>query len=325
MPDPAYLSGATHVPPDDPLYPDSASLDALRALLSAFANTGGDFATPVSQLTLHHELRRRNQTPNVSAGLQLLSEVRDVQRLQRAFWLPAPTVVVQCLGFCIAVSGIPTQFLQEEFRTGLLSTGASRLLPETSSSTLEHARVPYQDWLGAPESTLFWAQAQLTTAKMIDPHGLVGMEIFRHWKSPNPRRWVPLDSQRPAELEILLARHRGNTGQTNHYLLKTHSGRCIGMAELPHNSDDVVRLQFALRAMNEDNAALFHEVVPSDGAVRLTCPALPNAERRLLSAVSRPYVNRTSGLWDAVIPLFAMEQMVTTLTALGLESRGRTT
>jgi hypothetical protein len=323
MAEPSYLSDATHVISGNSLELDPASLDALRALLSAFANSGADFADPVSHLTLHHEFRRRNKTRNVTAGLQLLSDVRDVQRLSRGFWLPATTVLVPCVGFRIVVSGNPTHLLQGEFQDVMIATGASRLIAGTVSPDVAQPTIPFLDWLNGPENTLTWAQTQLKTPKMVDPHGLVGMEIFRHWKAANPRRWVPVDSQWPGDSEMLLARHRGTTGQTNHYLLKTQARRIIGMAELPHALDTVLRLQVALRAMSGDNAVFFHETTPAEETVRISYPTLPDAERRLLNAVSTPKPQRNPGLWDAAIPSIAMEQVVSTLTALGLESRGQ--
>ena len=120
-----------------------------------------------------------------------------------------------------------------------------------------------------------------------------GMEFYRHWKSLNPRRWVAGKLKIPADIALLLARHRGVTGQTNHYLFRLHHGRLYRMAELPHKADMVLRLQFDLRSRSADHALYEVEPTESPSLLRLTTAVLPEAERRLLSALGNLTVDWT--------------------------------
>jgi hypothetical protein len=302
--------------------PVPTTLDLLRALVYAFTNTGGASPTPVSTIQIGHEMRRRNQSQDAAVGLKLLQQVGDVQRFPRGFWLPAPTHFVPCQCFSLVVSCLPTENLVEMVGSHLLAHGASRVYVKSDPPDDLIPKISYSEWLKAPESTAVWMKHLIDSATYLAPHGLEGMEFYRHWKSLNPRRWVPGDLKIPKNNNILLARHRGMTGQTNHYVFRTRNGELLSMAELPHDPDTVIRLQFALREMSADNATYNVEHSDNTSLLRITTPVLPTAERRLLSALGNLLADPVSVRFDVFLPAISLNQVAATLAALGIRQRG---
>jgi hypothetical protein len=305
--------------------PSPAHLDALRALVLAFTNRGTPTPAPTSTIAIANEMRRRNQSTTVTDGLGLLYLVRDVQRFPRGFWLPTPTRLVRCQHFSLVVSCLPTQELTEELGYRFLAHGASRVYAEDDPLDRSIPQIPYSEWLNAPDSTSDWAQRLIESITYLPPHGMEGMEFYRHWKSLNPRRWIAGNLKIPADIVLILARHRGVTGQTNHYLFRVNHGTLHRMAELPHEPDTILRLQFHLRAKSADNAMFEVEPTETESLVRLTTPVLPTAERRLLSALGNLTVDRNAGRCEGLLPAISLEQVAATLSTLGLRPRGSMT
>jgi hypothetical protein len=293
-----------------------ASLDLLRAYLSALSNRGDD-ASPVSVIALQHALRRRAVSAAASELLNTLCMVKDAQDLGRGFYLPAPSHLVLLEGFALVISGLPTQELERTHGCKATVAGSSRVLNDPQTQSLGLPTSLFSDWLEAPKSTTEWTRERLRTARFVEPHGLEGCETFQSSAVRSSSRWQPFNEQVLPQTGKVLLRHRGRTGQTNHYLLRVSDGRVAGMSELPHNPDDARRMQFGLRALENDPARF--RLATNDHATVISLPRPPKAEERLLTALGAVSIEPTTGWWSVRIPNYSVPVATTTLAALGLK------
>lgn len=295
----------------------AASLDVMRAYLTALSNRGDGEACPVSVVAAQHALRRRAVSAQASQLLKTLCMIKDAQDLGRGFYLPAPSHLVPCDGFALVVSGLPNQELERIYGCKLIAAGTGRVVRDVRVDAFGLPTADLSDWLEAPDSTLEWTRQRLRSARYVEPHGLDGCEFFQSWPSRNAARWQPLSEVlRPVTGTILL-RHRGRTGQTNHYLVKVSAGRIAGMSELPHDPDQVLRLQFGLRELYNNPAWL--RVSSTDQTTTLNLPRTPSAEHRLLSAVGVVSKEPQADRWTVRIPNYSAVVVTAWLLALGLK------
>ena len=296
-------------------------LDSLRALLSSLANRGTGESVPVSIVALQHELRRRSASHEIVDALYLLSDIRDAQHLGRGFWLPTPSHTVPFTGFHLLVSGLPNQELTRLYACLFASPGASRLLLTAPGNALPQGS-PLK-WLGAPESTLEWTRGIIDRAKLTEPHGLEGAEIFRSWRGESGSRWSGLNLRRLPSAKSQLIRFRAANGQVSYYLLSVVSGKILGMSELALGHQEIRRMQFGLRILYEDPGIFWFVREESQGWMLLDVPPLPPAERRLLSALGTVDEEMKPGRWQAKVPFYADQALVKVLESLGLKNVSR--
>ena len=303
--------------PEPPLHAAAASLDVMRAYLSALSNRGDGVASPVSVVAAQHALRRRALPAQAFELLKALCTIKDAQDLGRGFYLPAPSHLVPSGGFALVVSALPNQELERIHGCRPISAGMGRVVHNVRDDAFGLPTADFSDWLEAPESTLEWTRQRLRSARYVEPHGLDGCEFFESWPSRNAARWQPLSESLLPETGTFLLRHRGRTGQTNHYLVRVSAGRIAGMSELPHDADEVRRLMFGLRAADNNPARL--RLSSKDQTTTLNLLRPPNAEHRLLSAVGVVSEELHTGRWTVRIPNYSAAVVTTRLLALGLK------
>jgi hypothetical protein len=295
----------------------AALLDVVRAYLSALSNRGDGEVSPISVVAAQHALRRRALPAQASELLKTLCMVKDAQDLGHGFYLPAPSHLVPSDGFALVVSGLPNQELERIHGCKPISAGTGRVVYDIRDETFGLPTASFSDWLEAPESTVEWTRERLRTLRFVEPHGLDGCELYQSWPSRHAARWQPFSESVLPQAGTVLLRHRGRTGQTNHYLVKVSAGRVAGMSELPHDADEVRRLKFGLCAVGNNPARL--RLSSMDQTTTLNLPRTPNAELRLLSAVGVLSEEPQTGRWIVRIPNYSTSVVMTRLVALGLK------
>lgn len=294
-------------------------LDALRAILSAFSQRVGESCTPVSIVSIQHELRRRNRNPELAARLCELAEVRDAQNLGRGFWLPVPTHLVRLDGASLVVSGLPNQELTRRFSIKPLSFGVSRVLREEIeiSESLPHSDL--REWVGAPESTAHWTRDFIATTKRHAPFGIDGADLYLSWINRAGRRWAPMCDNTPDRDGTYMARVHANDGRFSYFMMRFNQRKTTSLQEVPSDLDTILRLQFGLRSLH-GNPNWF---APASGNLNseLQLPLLPSAETRLLKAVGVVRTSASGYGLTVSLPEFATRSVLSCLAALGLVLR----
>lgn len=298
-----------------------AELDDLRAILSAFSQRVGAPCTPVSIISIQHELRRRNRDPEITARLHEIAEVRDVQDVGRGFWLPVPTHVVRLNGASLVVSGLPDQELTRRFGIRPTGIGVSRIVREETnvSKGLPHSTL--RDWIDAPESTADWTRAWIESTKRHVPFGIDGAELYLSWVNRTARRWAPMCDNIPNRDETYMGRIRALDGRFSYFLLRFNKGKAASLQEVPSDLDTILRLQFGLRSLHDNPN--WYKAPSSDPNSNKTVelPLLPAAEARLLKAVGVVRTSASGYGLSVVLPEFAMSSVFHCLASLGLVLR----
>jgi hypothetical protein len=299
----------------------NGELDALRAILSAFSHRVGESCTPVSIVSIQHELRRRNRNPELVTRLREISEVRDVQDLGRGFWLPVPTHIVQLGAASLVVSGLPNQELTRRFGIKPFGFGVSRVLREetTMSEGLPHSAL--HEWIGAPEFTADWTRGWIESTKRHVPFGIDGAELYLSWVNRTARRWAPMCDNIPDRDGTYMCRVRAVDGRSSYFMLSFNRRKATSLQEVPSDLDTILRLQFGLRSLhgNPNWYKAPSGDLTSDKTVEL--PLLPSAEARLLKAVGVVQASASGYGLTVSLPEFVTSTVINCLAALGLELR----
>jgi hypothetical protein len=295
----------------------TADLEAARAMVSALSCRGNYHARPVSVIAIQSEFRKRARSLDVSSTLYPLMRVRDLQSLGRGFWLPVPTHLVVAKGFHIVVSGLATQELNRRHGLSPVIGGVSRLLLEESVSAIQLPVIALSRWLEAPSSTREWTQLQIASSNFAPPLSVDDMQIFRSWPAKSAHRWLGLRATDLPNSAIVMARHRGSTGQTNHYLLVVARRRVVAMAELPHDSDLALRLQFGLRQESGDGATFRTRFLDTDNKLLIEMPPIPSAETRFFESVGVVTSDPTTGRMISIVLKDIAPQAWSVLGSLG--------
>ena len=153
-------------------------LDAVRALMTALSNRTNGVVTPVSIVALQNAVRGRVSSMELSAGLGVLREIRDIQALGRGFYVPVPSHLVPLGGLALIVASLPNQEVERLYGFRPVAPGSSRLALETRAlKALPECAL--LDWLGTPVSTIRWTKDKLTRARFQEPIDLKAYEVFQ--------------------------------------------------------------------------------------------------------------------------------------------------
>lgn len=296
-------------------------LDALRAILCAFSHRVGGSCTPVSIVSIQHELRRRNRNPQIAARLHEIAEVRDVQDVGRGFWLPVPTHAVRLNGASLVVSGLPNQELTRRFGVTPFGNGVSRVVRESADGPQGIPHSALREWIGAPASTADWTLLWIESTNRHAPFGLEGAELYLSWIERTPRRWGPMCDNIPNRDGTYMGRIRSTDSRPSYFLTRLVNRRATSLQEVPPDLDTILRLQFGLRTLH--NCPNWYKTASSDSNSNetLELPLLPSAEARLLKAVGVVRSGVSGYGITAVIPEYATESVFSCVAALGLVSR----
>jgi hypothetical protein len=304
---------------------DHGRLDQLRGVLFALANRGETFFEPVSTLAIKHGLARRNVQLQPAALLDELHSVRDIQRLGHGFWLPCETSLVSIGDIVVALSGMPSEFLERELDCTLFGSGSCRLFHRGSRSHSGARHLSLSSWCRAPESTPHWAletiRAACSSHQPLDVSHL-RLEYFNHWDPTVGRRWTArVPSSMPPDTETL-ARQTDPTG-TLYYVCKFENARSRGVYELDGNSSQAMRLGFGLRALAENSAS--YDVVRIDPqSIELRLPSfMPSEERMVVRALGEINAIADTSFYTATLPLGAWSGVEALLIGLGLSKRSK--
>ena len=296
-----------------------SDLEAVRATLSLIASRYGGLSSPTSTTAMTFALRGRLHVPSVTEILQMLGQIRDAQSLGRGFWVPTPTHAISTGHFSLIVSGLPNQELHRQYGLDPYFLGASRLAPIDVECSKLMPTSAFADWLEAPVSTVKWGKREISQARYVPPLGVEGDHYFRHWRASGSSRWVSISAGSLPSSGVVLARHQAITKQTNHYLLRLHQSQIVAMSELPHDSDYVLRLQFALRTIGEDSPLVHVRLTGKKNLVEINLPPVPAAELRLLVAIGEMSAEPVYGRLTAIIHESTLEDVISVLTSLGCE------
>lgn len=297
------------------MHTETVIYDVVRAIVAAFAWRDGELLVPVSTQAVKHELHRRCREESATDILSHLSEVRDLQRLDGGFWLPAPTHLVSCDQFFLVVSGLSTHELVQLARVDSDQFGVSRTISadNVQASTLPVTSI--SEWMDAPTSTSEWTEWVFRSAQFGAPLAVDNFEVFRHWRANAKGRWLKFGDAQGMRDGIFLARHQSLRYRSNYYLLRIRKSGVEAMHELPPGFD-IPRLMCGLRSKHGDPLVcrIWEE---ADAMLVLHAGVVPASERRLLRAIGAFREVEDRFVSEALIPRFALKCVTGVFESLG--------
>jgi hypothetical protein len=265
-------------------------------------------------MAVRHEFSRRGRTSDVPGLLTTLQENRDLAHLPRGFWLPAPLHFARGTTLCVLVCGKPTEHLHGSMRLVPDAIGTSRLIDLQRTPETDVPTISLSSWCGMPASTSAWLIELLQKANFAPPYRLDGADVFRHWKSPSRGRWLPLSDRVPEDECYALGRHAGRL-QSTYFLLRMGPDGVNATADLPQDSDSLVRIMCALRSRGDaPRVVLDHE---HGSFVKVRAEIAPRAERRLLAAVGALSTGESAFNVEATIHRAASDDVAAMFRAAG--------
>lgn len=194
--------------------------------------------------------------------------------------------------------------------------GSARVVRDLSSL----AQIPHRrplDWLGTPRSTSEWVDAQLGTARFVDPYGWDTLEVYNVDRRIGSLGWTGagIDIRRSQGVHLL--RNPVGAGPRSYYLLRVGSAGVDGMSDLRLRGADIRRLQFGLRAKT-GTSARFSFIGRDDDTLEVSAPFLPAEEARFLEAIGRVRDRSDGRGISAAVPAYARTAITESLLSLGL-------
>lgn len=298
-------------------------LDLVRALLSALSWREQDAVNPVSAVSIHHELVRRNRDINAASALSTLSRIGDAQQLEHGYWLPCPTHGATDGDIVVVVSCESTEALAMSLSSSIRHGDYGRYFTPTWEESSRLATVSISQWLGVPRSSVEWLNSYLESAAFAPPIQLSDVEVYRHWPGRAARRWVSLAEAFSSSERYVLARIE-TRGARQYMFLNIVRRTLKSFHELPVGFD-LVRAICALRRISGDPITIDSTLNESREQITVTCPFVPDGERVFLQCVGAVVVRDDSSMFEVELPREAQADVIRLFTTLGCsvqETRG---
>lgn len=293
----------------------AADIEAIRALLSAYANRDG-VPAPVSVLSLRRELTRRMMAPDTAQQIDLLRRIGDIESVGGGFYLPVSTHVVVFDEWGLLISGLPTQEIRRLYGIEITTPGSARVIQKLPSAALISRRSGL-DWLGTPRTTREWTEILIRGARFADSYGWDTLEIYNVDRRVGPLGWISAGSNIEGLTGVYLSRNAIGVGPRSYYLLRFGRAGVDGMSELHLHGTEIRRLQFGVRARAAENF-LFSMSHIDEHSVLLSAPFLPAEETKFLEAIGHVMPRSDGKGIQTNVPVFAQNVVAQCLLALGL-------
>ena len=263
-------------------------LEFARGAVCAATFVATDAARETHVTKLHNQFERAGLAVSMAGALGTMQFLREAERLDGGYWIPAPVRAVELDGkCCLLVGPQPTSELQRHF-VGARRAGAGRVADRAEVNHLPMQ--PLAAWRGSDGSdACAWTQSAIDSAmrmKQFAPSLIDdSLEVFGTRKGGRQRSeplWVqPGHGAACAWRGVGVFRARTGATRHRHFLGKDESGR--NFLEGPP-IQDVARLQFGLAALQ--NQPLTITVTPVSGTFSISLPlSPPRTVRRLLVAL----------------------------------------
>jgi hypothetical protein len=260
--------------------------------------------------------------PDISAQLNFLRRLGDIETIGSGFYLPVPTYLVPFGDWAILVSGLPVQELRRLYGEDVLVPGLARVVRNSTSVTAIPCR-PSADWLRTPRSTETWTDDLIRGTRFIEPQGCGGLDIYNTSRSQGPLGWKSIDQVSRHPQCTCLARRRHTTGERSYYLLRLGARGINAMAELELKGSEIRRLQLGVRALASEPLRFSITDGIDENCVVRAPSLLPDPETLFLDAVGREQRQSDGGTRWISIPKYARETAMKLLISLGLRDEPR--
>lgn len=290
-------------------------LDLVRALLSALSWREPETLTPVSAVSIHHELVRRNRNISAANALATLSRIGDAQQLEHGYWLPCPTHGATDGDIVVIVSCEPTDALATSHGSSIRRGEFGRYFTAANELKTTISTVSLAAWLQIPSSSVEWLKDYLESAAFAPPVALDEVEVYRHWPARNPRRWLPLPEALGSGERHLLARI-GPLGLRRYLFLRSARHALKDFHELPPGFD-TPRAMCALQQTAADPIIAAFKKSESGAGLTMTSPIVPDRERVFLQCVGTIHSRSNSSKIDVELPSEALAAVHRIFSALG--------
>lgn len=270
-------------------------LEYLRGAICAMSYVSSRQGREVHVLRLRHAFERAALVQSFRSACAAASFIREIQPLERGFWIPAPARAVPFGEYSLILAPNTTMELRRRFGSTVRNAGYGRMAQST-----ELGDVPVQalvEWMGG--DTLHvddWTEQQLSEARsQLKPTfaGRAEFEVFdplvgyHRFPSASAGRWSPdIPTTHSSGQALRLCRKETAVGRYRFFFGQTDRGHLA--AESPFVGD-VARMQIGLLRKGGGSPSVMVEA--KGEVVELQASVfIPQAERRFLAAIGRRVV-----------------------------------
>lgn len=302
-------------------------LEHLRGALCALSYVSPRQAREVHVMRLRHAFERADLVHNFRQARAAVSFIREIQSLERGFWIPAPVRTVPFGEHSLLIAPNTTVELQRRFGNGVAKAGYARIAPST-----EFVGVPVQslvDWMGSDTLHIDdWTEQQLGEARSQLKPTFAGQGEFEAFvPAVGPHRldfttrgrWSPdLPSARSSGRPLRLCRKQTAVGRHRFFFGELDRGRLV--MEAPFVGD-VDRMQIGLLRKEGGSPSVRIEAHGEVAELRATA-YFPQAERRFLAAIGRRVIESEGRGRKYEMPNLAVGTMLELVRRLGCSTEG---